>query len=143
MYENAPYVVRYNIPSGTFTKSPIELGTIPSSMTTGRFWGGYCVDGGVLYHLLSRYNYKQTGSTSVSSQYNKKVSKFSVTSNDFDNGTVICQLSEVENATELYKDKLVSLNVGFSRALFQQSDGLKVQPAAIIKNGVATDIGGG
>lgn len=142
MYENAPCVVRYNILSGTFTKSSIELETIPSSMATFSFIGAYCVDGGILYHLLSRYNYKQTGSTSVSAQYNKRVSKFSATSNDFDNGTVVCQLSEVENTTELYKDKLMSLNVGFSRALFQQSDGLHSQSAAIIKNGVATDIGG-
>lgn len=142
VYENAPYVVRYNIPSATFTKSSIELKTIPSSMTTGQFLGGYCVDGGVLYHLLSRYNYKQTGSVGVSTQYNKKVSKFSATSNDFDNGTVICQLSEVENTTELYKDRQMSLNVGFSKVLFQQSDGLHSQSAAIIKNGVATDIMG-
>lgn len=143
VYENAPYVVRYDILSGTFTKSSIELGTIPSSMITGQFLGGYCVDGGVLYHLLSRYNYKQTGSTSVSTQYNKRVSKFSATSNDFDDGTVICQLSEVENTTELYNDQQMSLSVGFSRALFQQSDGLHGQSAAIIKNGVVIDIGGG
>ena len=143
VYENSPYVVRYDILSGTFTKSSIELGTVPSSMSTSQFIGGYCIDGGILYHLFSKYQYKQTGSSSTSTQFNKKVSKFSATSNDFDDGTVICQLSGVENTTELYKDKLVSLNVGFSRALFQQSDGLKVQPAAIIKNGVATDIGGG
>lgn len=143
VYENSPYVVRYDILSGTFTKSSIELGTIPSSMPTSQFIGAYCVDGGILYHLLSKYVYKKTGSSSTSSQLNNKVSKFSVTSNDFDNGTVICQLSEIENTTELYKDQQMSLNVGFSRALFQQSDGLKVQPAAIIKNGVATDIGGG
>lgn len=140
VYENAPYVVRYNIPSGTFTKSSIELGTIPSSMMTGVFWGGYCVDGGVLYHLLSRYNYKQTGSSSVSSQYNKRVSKFSATSNDFDNGTVVCQLSEVENTTEIYKDRQMSLNIGVSKVLFQQADGLHDQSAAIIKNGVTTNI---
>lgn len=140
VYENAPYVVRYNILSETFTKSPIELGTVPSSMMTIELYGGYCIDGGVMYHLLSRYNYKQPGSISVSAQYNKKVSKFSVTSNDFDNGTVVCQTSALENVTEMYKDRLVTMNIGFDKALFQQSDGLKVQSAAIIKNGVATDI---
>lgn len=137
VYENSPYVVRYDILSGTFTKSSIELGTVPSTMS---FTGGYCVDGGILYHLLSKYSYKQTGSTSVRSQLNKRVSKFSAISNDFDNGTVVCQLSEVENTTELYKDQQMSLNVGISKVLFQQSDGLHSQPAAIIKNGVATDI---
>ena len=142
VYENAPYVVRYNIPSGTFIKSSIELRTIPSSMITITSIGSYCVDGGVLYHLLSKYYYKQTGSSSVSSQVNKRVSKFSATSNDFDDGTVICQLSEVENTTELYKDRQMSLNVGVSKVLFQQTDGLHGQPAAIIKNGVVTDIGG-
>lgn len=142
VYENAPYVVRYNIPSGTFIKSSIELRTIPSSMITITSIGSYCVDGGVLYHLLSKYYYKQTGSSSVSSQVNKRVSKFSAISNDFDDGTVICQLSEVENTTELYKDRQMSLNVGVSKVLFQQTDGLHGQPAAIIKNGVVTDIGG-
>ena len=142
VYENAPYVVRYNILSGTFTKSSIELGTVPSSMPTYEFTGGYCVDGGILYHLFSKYCYKQTGRTDVSTQLNKRVSKFSATSNDFDNGTVVCQLSEVENTTELYKDRQMSLNVGVSKVLFQQVNGLHGQPAAIIKNGVATDIGG-
>ena len=71
------------------------------------------------------------------------VMKYTATSNDLPTGTVWAHESTSENVTEMYKDKTVKLNLGIDKVLIQEADGLKVQPAAIIKNGVATDIGGG
>ena len=71
------------------------------------------------------------------------VMKYTATSNDLPTGTVWAHESTSENVTEMYKDKIMTLNLGIDKVLIQEADGLKVQPAAIIKNGVATDIGGG
>lgn len=73
----------------------------------------------------------------------KKALKIIITSNDLPTGTVWAHESTSENVTEMYKDKTVKLNLGIDKVLIQEADGLKVQPAAIIKNGIATDIGGG
>ena len=76
-------------------------------------------------------------------KYYKKALKIIITSNDLPTGTVWAHESTSENVTEMYKDKTMTLKLGIDKVLIQEADGLKVQPAAIIKNGVATDIGGG
>lgn len=71
------------------------------------------------------------------------VMKYTAKSNDLPTGTVWAHESTSENVTEMYKDKTMTLNLGIDKVLIQEADGLKVQPAAIIKNGVVTNIGGG
>ena len=68
---------------------------------------------------------------------------FNAKTNEFANGTVVCQPSAKENVTEMYSDKLSTLDFGVSEVYYQSASGFNKQSAAIIKNGVATDIGGG
>ena len=70
----------------------------------------------------------------------KTIIKYTATSNDLPTGTVWAHESTSKNVTEMYKDKTMKLNLGIDKVLIQEADGLKVQPTAIIKNGVATDI---
>lgn len=70
----------------------------------------------------------------------KKALKIIITSNDLPTGTVWAHESASENVTEMYKDNTMALNLGIDKVLIQEADGLKVQPAAIIKNGVAINI---
>ena len=49
--------------------------------------------------------------------------------------------SAKENVTEMYSDKLSTLDFGVSEVYYQSVDGFFKQPAAIIKNGVVTNIG--
>lgn len=66
---------------------------------------------------------------------------FNIKTNEFQNGTVVCQPSVKENVTEMYSDKLSTLDFGVSEVYYQSVDGFFKQPAAIIKNGVVTNIG--
>lgn len=68
---------------------------------------------------------------------------FNIQTNEFSNGTVVCQPSVKENVTEMYSDKLSTLDFGVSEVYYQSANGFGKQPAAIIKNGVVTNIGGG
>lgn len=71
------------------------------------------------------------------------VIKFAIKTNEFANGTVVCQPSSKNNITEMYSDKLATLDFGIDDVYYQSTTGFSKQSAAIIKNGVATDIGGG
>lgn len=71
------------------------------------------------------------------------VIKFAIKTNEFANGTVVCQPSSKNNITEMYSDKLATLDFGVDDVYYQSASGFSKQSAAIIKNGVATDIGGG
>lgn len=82
-------------------------------------------------------------SSSASKVYQYKIMIFNIQTNEFSNGTVVCQLSAKENVTEMYSDKLSTLDFGVSEVYYQSADGFSKQPAAIIKNGVVTDIGEG
>lgn len=82
-------------------------------------------------------------SSSASKVYQYKIMIFNVQTNEFQNGTVVCQPSAKENVTEMYSDKLSTLDFGVSEVYYQSADGFSKQPAAIIKNGVVTNIGGG
>ena len=86
--------------------------------------------------------YVQNGS-SASKVYQQKIMVFNIQTNEFSNGTVVCQPSAKENVTEMYSDKLSTLDFGVTEVYYQSASGFSKQPAAIIKNGVATDIGGG
>ena len=98
---------------------------------------GWYFDGSTVYTVGGVY-YEGGGQ-----KHYKKALKIIITSNDLPTGTVWAHESTSENVTEMYKDKTVKLNLGIDKVLIQEADGLKVQPAAIIKNGVVTDIGGG
>ena len=89
------------------------------------FFGGYLKD-----------------TSSSSEVYSHKIMVFNIQTNEFSNGTVVCQPSTKENVTEMYSDKLSTLDFGVSEVYYQSADGFSKQPAVIIKNGVATDIGG-
>lgn len=84
------------------------------------------------------------GGTSITSHNNRlnTVIKFAIKTNEFDNGTVVCQPSVKTNLTEMYSGKLATLDLGIDEVYYQSANGFAKQPAAIIKNGVATDIGG-
>lgn len=82
-------------------------------------------------------------SSSASKVYQYKIMIFNIQTNEFSNGTVVCQPSAKENVTEMYSDKLSTLDFGVSEVYYQSADGFSKQPAAIIKNGVVTDIGEG
>lgn len=84
--------------------------------------------------------YVQNGS-SASKVYQQKIMVFNIQTNEFSNGTVVCQPSAKENVTEMYSDKLSTLDFGVSEVYYQSVDGFFKQPAAIIKNGVVTNIG--
>lgn len=95
------------------------------------------LDGTDSYCVGGRYN---PGGVTASSSETATIIKYSLKSNDLPTGTVWAHESTFENVTEMYKDKTMTLNMGIDKVLIQEADGLKVQPAAIIKNGVATDI---
>lgn len=87
------------------------------------FYGGYVQD-----------------SSSASKVYQHKIMVFNIQTNEFSNGTVVCQPSAKENVTEMYSDKLSTLDFGVSEVYYQSASGFSKQDAAIIKNGVATNI---
>lgn len=82
------------------------------------------------------------GGTKISdSDYNlNTVIRFAIKTNEFANGTVVCQPSSKNNITEMYSDKLVTLDFGVDDVYYQSAAGFSKQLSAIIKNGVATDI---
>lgn len=85
------------------------------------------------------------GGTPYQSDTNARLNtviKFAIQTNEFTNGTVVCQPSSKTNVTEMYTDKLSTVSFGIDEVYYQSADGFAKQPAAIIKNGVVTDIGG-
>lgn len=89
------------------------------------FFGGYVQD-----------------SSSASKVYQNKIMVFNIQTNEFSNGTVVCQPSAKENTTEMYSDILSTLDFGVTEVYYQSISGFSKQNAAIIKNGVVTDIVG-
>lgn len=85
------------------------------------------------------------GGSKISDSNNRfnTVIRFAIKTNEFANGTVVCQPSSKNNITEMYSDKLATLDFGVDDVYYQSASGFSKQSAAIIKNGVATDIGGG
>ncbi len=90
------------------------------------FFGGYLKD-----------------TSSSSEVYSHKIMVFNIQTNEFSNGTIVCQPSTKENITEMYSDKLSILDFGVSEVYYQSASGFSKQSAATIKNGVVTNIAGG
>ena len=102
----------------------------------GRYTAAAVVDGTVYV----------IGGTPYQSDTNARLNtviKFAIQTNEFTNGTVVCQPSFKTNVTEMYTDKLSTVSFGIDEVYYQSASGFSKQSAAIIKNGVATDIGGG
>ena len=60
--------------------------------------------------------------------------------NTYETGTILCQPSAASNLTKMYSSDLITLNYGIDDVYYQAADGLHKQDAAIIKDGVVTDI---
>lgn len=118
------------------TKESRLLSNILPYPLYGRYTAAAIVDGTVYV----------IGGTPYQSDTNRRLNtviKFAIQTNEFTNGTVVCQPSSKTNVTEMYTDKLSTVSFGIDDVYYQSAAGFNKQPAAIIKNGVATDIGGG
>lgn len=106
-----------------------------------RYFGGIDFQGQGKAGIFCGFRYtSDSGSTGI---LFRNILLFNAKTNEFANGTVVCQPSAKENVTEMYSDKLSTLDFGVSEVYYQSASGFSKQPAAIIKNGVVTDIGGG
>ena len=95
---------------------------------------GYCQDENDIYILGGAH-------TSSSDIKNEAVTKYTIQSNNYDTGTIICQPTATGNhITNMYSSDLVTLNYGIDAVYYQDTDGFKKQDAAIIKDGVVTDL---
>ena len=72
--------------------------------------------------------------------YGEAVTKYTIKSNTYETGTILCQPSAASNLTKMYSSSLITLNYGIDDVYYQAADGLHKQDAAIIKDGVVTDI---
>ena len=75
-----------------------------------------------------------------STTYNQIVTQFSFGSNTYETGTILCLPSATSNLTKMYSSGLITLSYGIDDVYYQAADGLHKQDAAIIKDGVVTDI---
>ena len=95
---------------------------------------GYCQDENDIFILGGSH-------TTSSDIKNEAVTKYTIQSNNYDTGTIICQpTSAGDHITNMYSSDLVTLNYGIDAVYYQAADGLHKQDAAIIKDGVVTDI---
>lgn len=126
----------YNVVTGEKGKLDSVLGSNQPMYMPGNIYyvPGWFFDGASVF-VVSGYYYHNT----TFGHFQNTV-KVIITSNDLPTGTVWAHESISENVTEMYKDKTMKLNLGIDKVLIQEADGLKVQPAAIIKNGVVTNI---
>ena len=120
----------YDIPSG---KTDIMKNIF--SETTDRF-------GDTLHHSIQNgdYFYFLHNYIKSSTTYNQIVTQFSFGSNTYETGTILCLPSATSNLTKMYSSDLITLNYGIDDVYYQAADGLHKQDAAIIKDGVVTDI---
>lgn len=106
-----------------------------------RYFGGIDFQGQGKAGIFCGFRYtSDSGNTGI---LFRNILLFNAKTNEFANGTVVCQPSAKENVTEMYSDKLSTLDFGVSEVYYQSASGFSKQSAAIIKNGVVTDIGGG
>ena len=97
------------------------------------------VQDGLTFYIVGDISFTPSGS---SYEYNYKdcVTKYSLQSNNYKTGTILCQPSATSNLTKMYSSGLITLNYGIDDVYYQAADGLHKQDAAIIKDGVVTDI---
>ena len=86
-------------------------------------------------HFYFLHNYIKSSTT-----YNQIVTQFSFGSNTYETGTILCLPSATSNLTKMYSSGLITLNYGIDDVYYQAADGLHKQDAAIIKDGVVTNI---
>ena len=91
------------------------------------------------FYIVGDVSFTPSGSNYI---YNYKdcITKYSLQSNNYETGTVLCQPSAISNLTKMYSSDLITLNYGIDDVYYQAADGLHKQDAAIIKDGVVTDI---
>lgn len=131
---NLTDIVVYDIPTST---SSVIKNVIDTNITYPfiklNFSFGYCQKDNIFY-ILGAYD-------SSSSSYKMAVSKYTIQSNTYNTGTIICQPTTTGNhITNMYSSDLVTLNYGIDDVYYQAADGFHKQDAAIIKDGVVTDI---
>lgn len=127
-------IYAYNLLTG-------EVNVIENALnytTNNSYWGGAAVVNGTAYVFGGGYI------TSSSYAYGiKNIAKFRINTSNFENKTVVVSPSLASNITEMYSDELTNLDFGVDEVYYQSAAGFNKQSAAIIKNGVVTDIGGG
>ena len=95
---------------------------------------GYCQDENDIFILGGSH-------TTSSNIKNEAVTKYTIQSNNYDTGTIICQpTSAGDHITKMYSSDLITLNYGIDAVYYQAADGLHKQNAAIIKDGVVTNL---
>ena len=84
--------------------------------------------------------YHGGGSNYVDRKWYHTIAKFAINSKDLEPGTIVCDPSSYFNSTEMYNDGKTKLDFGVNQVYYQSADGFSIQPAAVIKNGVVTNI---
>ena len=133
---NITDIAIYNIPNNS---CEIKKSVIPSDMTYPFGYPynktySYCQKGNDIYIVGANHH------DSSNVNYKKAVTKYSIKSNTYETGTILCQPSATSNLTKMYSSDLITLNYGIDDVYYQAADGLHKQDAAIIKDGVVTDI---
>ena len=135
---NITDIAIYNIPNNS---CEIKKSVIPSDMMYPFIYPyyktyGYCQKGNDIY-IVGANHHDNINSTT---KYKNAVTKYSIKSNTFETGTILCQPSATSNLTKMYSSGLITLSYGIDDVYYQAADGLHKQNAAIIKDGVVTDI---
>lgn len=84
--------------------------------------------------------YHGGGSNYSDRKWYHTIAKFAINSKDLEPGTIVCDPSSYFNSTEMYNDGKTKLDFGVNQVYYQSADGFSIQPAAVIKNGVVTNI---
>ena len=84
--------------------------------------------------------YHGSGSNNTDRKWYHTIAKFAINSKDLEPGTIVCDPSSYFNSTEMYNDGKTKLDFGVNQVYYQSADGFSIQPAAVIKNGVVTNI---
>lgn len=131
---NLTDIVVYDIPTSTSSiiKNVIDTNII-YPFVKSNYSFGYCQKDNIFYIL---------GAWDVgSSAYKMAVSRYTIQSNTYNSGTIICQPTAIgDHITNMYSSDLVTLNYGIDAVYYQDTDGFKKQDAAIIKNGTVIDL---
>ena len=84
--------------------------------------------------------YHGSGSNYTDRKWYHTIAKFAINSKDLEPGTIVCDPSSYFNSTEMYNDGKTKLDFGVNQVYYQSANGFSIQPAAVIKNGVDTNI---
>ena len=84
--------------------------------------------------------YHGGGSNYSDRKWYHTIAKFAINSKDLEPGTIVCDPSSYFNSTEMYNDGKTKLDFGVNQVYYQSADGFSIQPAAVIKNGIVTNI---